>query len=285
VGERSIFLPYTQGEPVQKYLIILAVVAASLFGGDNAFAASPDSSDAPIQEGRNWSFTIPLWVPGYRGEFAVGDIDVDGESSGGWGPGRFFDNELSLNFFFMGGFAYERDRWRFYGDIFGGKFTDDVIFKLTDGTVASATVQPIIPNLHADYQVYKHPWGDSGHQQVRVSVYGGLRIYDVRVEVDVANVNQSLEDTWVDPIVGLWVPVDLSRRWYVEGSADIGGFNVGSRLSWRIYAAGAYRANDLLTIIAGYNVLGIDYRSTIASQDFVFKAAVGGPLLGIRFNF
>ena len=271
---------------MQRSLII--IVSLLLFGRSAALAASPDSSDAPLQEGRNWTITIPVWVPGYRGEFAVGDIDVDGESSGGAGGGflgRFFDSKLKLNFFFMGAFAYERGRWRFYGDIFGGKFTDDVIFKLTDGTVASASVQPIIPNLHADYRVYEHPWGDSGHQQVRVSVYGGLRIYDVRVEVDVAGLNQRVEDTWADPIVGLWVPVDLSRRWYVEGSADIGGFDVGSKLSWRIYVAGAYRANELLTITLGYNVMDIDYRNTVASQPFVFKARVGGPLVGVRFNF
>ena len=92
-------------------------------------------------------------------------------------------------------------------------------FKLTDGTVASATVQPIIPTLHAAYRVYEHPWGDSGHQQVRASVYGGLRIYDVRVEVEVATLNEGIDNTWADPIVGVWVPVDLSRRWFVEVSA------------------------------------------------------------------
>jgi hypothetical protein len=246
------------------------------------------SSEEALQAGREWTITLPLWIPGYRGQFAVGDIDVDGESGGGSGWGfleRLFDNKVKLNFAFMGAGAWERDRWRIHGDIFGGKFTDDVIFKLTDDTVVSASVQPIIPTVHAGYRVLQHSWGDSESEQIRVSVYGGVRYYDVTLEVDVLQRRQSLEDSWVDPILGVWVPVDLSRRWFIEVSGDLGGFDVGSKLSWHIFGAGSYRASRLLIFTLGYNILDVDYRNTIASQNFVYRVTVGGPVAGVRFNF
>ena len=205
--------------PRPKLSVLLAIACAiALWIGLPASAQSGEasSSEGVLQAGREWTITIPLWVPGYRGRFAVGDVDVDGESGGGSGWGfleRLFDNKVKLNFAFMGSANWERDRWRVYSDIFGGKFTDDVIFKLTDGTVVSATVQSIIPTLHVDYQVLKHSWSDSESQQVRVSVYGGLRYYDVRLEVDVPQRKQSLESTWIDPLLGVWVPMDLHRRW------------------------------------------------------------------------
>ena len=78
---------------------------------------------------------------------------------------------------------------------------------------------------------------------------------------------------------------DLHRRWLVEVMADVGGFDVGSKLSWRLFGAATYRASRLLSFSLGYNILDVDYRSTVASQDFVYRVTIGGPIAGIHFNF
>ena len=161
----------------KRILVMTWAMGLLLSFPSNAQSGDAPSSDDAMQANRNWTITLPLWIPGYRGQFAVGDIDVEGESGGGSGWGfleRLFDNRLKINFAFMGSASWERDRWRIYGDIFGGKFTDDVIFKLTDGTVVSAKVQPIIPTIHANYRVFQHSWSGSVNQQVRVWVYGGV---------------------------------------------------------------------------------------------------------------
>ena len=116
-----------------KYLLTIILLMTAVCAGVNASAspAEADSSDAPIQAGRNWTITLPVWIPGFRGEFTVGDVEVEGENPGGGGGGflgRFFESKLRLNFFFIGAFSYERNRWRVHGDVFGGKFTDDVVF-------------------------------------------------------------------------------------------------------------------------------------------------------------
>jgi len=266
-------------------VLLLCTIAFSFT--TSAFAQPDEASSAgtATQRDRNWTITIPLWIPGYRGDFAVGDIEVGGESGGGSGIGRLFDSELSLNFFFMGSFSYERDRWRIHGDVFGGKFTDDVVFKLTDGTIASASLQPFIPRLHLSYRLTDHPWGDSGNQKVQGWVYAGVRYYDVRAEVDVAQQVRSAEARWIDPIVGVWIPVDLSRRWWVELAGDVGGVNAGSNLSWTIYTGVTYRASALISLTLAYNILDVDYQGAVGSQDFFWSGRVGGPGFGIRFTF
>jgi hypothetical protein len=85
-----------------------------------------------------------------------------------------------------------------------------------------------------------------------------VRYYDVKAEVEVAQRMESLKADWADPIVGVWIPVDLSRRWWVELSGDVGGFNVGSDLSWTVYGGVTYRVSALLSFTLAYNVLDVD---------------------------
>jgi hypothetical protein len=196
-----------------------------------------------------------------------------------------FDNEFKINFAFMGSFSYERNRWRIHGDMFGGKFADDVIFKRTGGTVVSASLRPLIPRLHLDYRVLDRTWGDSGTQGVQGWTYAGVRYYNVAAEVDIAQQTESLTADWADPIVGVWIPVDLSNRWWVELSGDVGGFGVGSKLSWGIYTGVTYRVSALISFTLAYNILDVDYEGTVASQNFFWRARVAGPGFGIRFTF
>jgi len=32
-----------------------------------------------MQKDRKWSLELPLWVPGFAGEFAYGDVSIEGE--------------------------------------------------------------------------------------------------------------------------------------------------------------------------------------------------------------
>ena len=266
--------------------LLLGVLALWPHAAVCAESTEDASSNLSIHKERNWSVIIPLWIPGYRGQFAIGDIEVDGESPGG--PGfleRLLEHNMKLNFFFMGAFSYEWERWRIHGDVFGGKFTDDVVFKQTDETIVSASLRPFIPRLHCGYRLLNHSWGDSGNQSVRGWLYAGVRYYDVKAEVEVARGVESVKASWADPIVGAWIPVDLSSRWWIALSGDLGGFNVGSKLSWTLYFGVTYRVSALLSFTLAYNFLDVDYEGTAGSHDFFWRARVAGPGLGIRFEF
>ena len=60
---------------------------------------------------------------------------------------------------------------------------------------------------------------------------------------------------------------------------------MGSDLSWTVYVGVTYRMSELLSFTLAYNVLDVDYQGTVRSHNFLWRARVGGPGLGIRFTF
>ena len=62
---------------------------------------------------------------------------------------------------------------------------------------------------------------------------------------------------------------------------DIGGFGVGSQLTWDVTASVGYRMSDTATLLFGYRHLDVDY------QDGRFKidGQFSGPYLGLSFRF
>ena len=116
-----------------KKLVIL--ILSILFFGVSGF--TQDSTKTKklkpvksfLRNDRHWTIEVPIWVPGFRGEFAYGDITVeaeDGQNPGvpdnpieppppgepPWGDGnilsRLFKSSSYLKFFFMSKVAYEK---------------------------------------------------------------------------------------------------------------------------------------------------------------------------------
>jgi len=267
--------------------ILLALWSLATLAALPALAENPARAPgAEVYDNRHWTLGLPIWIPGYRGEFAVGDITIGGETTGGSGFfERFFDNDLSINYFFMGSASYRWRRWRFYAEVFGGKFTDDVTFKLTSGTVVSASVRPSVPRAKAEYRVSEYNLGAPGQWTVQIWGFAGLRYYDIAVEALVGSSALQAKKAWVDPTVGLWIPAYLSRKWGFELEADIGGFDIGSRLSWQVQGLAAYRFSDLISLNLGFTYLDVDYRGTVGNDTFVFKSSVLGPRTTLTFDF
>lgn len=67
-------------------------------------------------------------------------------------------------------------------------------------------------------------------------------------------------DDWWDPFVGLRGHYDLSKTFYLTGRADIGGFGVGSELSWQINAGlGCHITRNLYSEMT-YRIYDVNYR-------------------------
>ena len=88
---------------------------------------------------------------------------------------------------------------------------------------------------------------------------------------------------WVDPFVGLRGLYRFTDRFYAITKADIGGFSVGSQLSWSAYAAVGMHvtASGNTTLELGYKHLALDY----ASGGFVYDMATSGPMLNLSIRF
>ncbi|MFU8836599.1 MAG: hypothetical protein ACNA7F_15200 [Roseovarius sp.] len=120
-------------------------------------------------------------------------------------------------------------------------------------------------------------------QGTAVDVMGGLRGWKVEglVSVPLAGVRIAPEQSFVDPIVALRVNTPLADRWSVLTYADMGGFGVGSDVTWQAAVTANYQATENLFLSFGYRHLYLDYKG----GGTVFKGYMSGPLIGATWQF
>ena len=226
------------------------------------------SGPAPAQD---WSGQVTLygWGAGVSGDFTP--------FTGA--PSLSFDKSLSEvledldGAFFMTGLARRGDLVLF-GDLTYTSSSRDGL--VPPGIPASGEVTIRSLSLAAG----KRFEADEG---TTIDVLGGLRAWslDGSVAVPLAGVSVAPEANFVDPIVALRVNTGLSPRWSLLGYVDVGGFGVGSDLTWQVAITANYRATDTLYLSAGWRHLYLDYRD----DGTVFDGSMSGPVVGATWRF
>lgn len=113
-------------------------------------------------------------------------------------------------------------------------------------------------------------------------IYLGARYYGVDSAVTGSQGRELQADkSWVDPIIGFgWRPA-LSKRWTLGATFDIGGFGIGSELTWKAAAVIDWQVGRFIALGAGYRALDIDYVDS--SDGFAYDLRQQGPLAYLRF--
>ncbi len=86
---------------------------------------------------------------------------------------------------------------------------------------------------------------------------------------------------WVDPVLAGRIIAQLGGPWSVTAVGDIGGFGVGSRLTWQAIGTVNYQWNEQLALRLGYRVLSVDYEEGA----FLYDVRMQGPILGGTYRF
>jgi len=127
-----------------------------------------------------------------------------------------------------------------------------------------------------------------------LEVGAGGRLNNLRTEIDVRrNVFPAgteayygtASDTWIDPILITRLSTDINDKWLFQFRGDVGGFGLGSDLSWQLQAYAGYRFTEVFQLTAGYRVLSTDYQKGADSNLFVFDVKEFGPVIRFGFNF
>ena len=84
------------------------------------------------------------------------------------------------------------------------------------------------------------------------------------------------DTSWVEPLYGLEIPIDLRRGWLFKVRGDVGGFGLGSELSIWGAAEAQYAVTDWLNFHVGYTV----YYSRFPYRDASAKLLLQGPGAG-----
>jgi hypothetical protein len=86
---------------------------------------------------------------------------------------------------------------------------------------------------------------------------------------------------WFDPLVGVRVGAAITDRIAVMALADIGGFGVGSDLTYELLASASYAITPGIKAVAGFRYLAIDYDSDRVKLDL----RAFGPAIGLTIGF
>lgn len=110
----------------------------------------------------------------------------------------------------------------------------------------------------------------------------GLRGWDLRSNVQLQPFGQArIKETFADPILALRWRHELAPNWSSLVYGDVGGFGVGSHLTWQLMGVLNYQLKDNVYLSFGYRHLQVDFRSNQRRLDF----GLGGPVLGATFRF
>ena len=281
-------------------LLIVVVVSANIYAGAPTINPSPSyplvlkSGDISFNDtsgtipeakkGRPWLIGIPLWVPGYAGQFAVGGVEVGGESEGESIFDRLFSSEFSLDFYLVGSVNYHWQEWNFHGDVFAGTIGKSAQFTLTDKTVVDATLQVVMPRVYAGYD-FLHDSAPLG-PITRWQAYLGGRFYDLDLEVVLPGNLGTVDGgtSWFNLLIGTELNVAIINRLNLTISGDIGGFTGSNEPSLFGEVALHYRPWDLFSASLGYVAIHID-RVGESPEEIELKVDLAGPVLGIGFHF
>lgn len=250
---------------ISLHLAMFAAAVATLVAPQ---AAAQSSS-------KEWTFNIApyLWAAGMDGTMTIANTkeDVDVPFS------TIIDN---LDMALMGHFDMRNDRWVIASDLVFVDLGNDQDVTNGDHTLGTVTVgiDMTLFEVVGGYRVSPAVALLAGTRWVDM---GGSFSYAGQVVGDDADASTS----WIDPLVGVNVFAPLSEKWWLGVRADVGGFGVGSELTWQAYADIGFKISRVISLVLGYHALDIDYEDGAGLHYFGMDMMVSGPQLGVVFTF
>lgn len=256
-----------------------------------------------IDRAASWKVraTASVWFPSLRGEQTLGggskfDIDIIDQPDVQVAP-RY---EL----------AFRRDKWTVLTS--GFVFNMDENAAATESFIASGTtinagdrVSYDIDYWSADlflaYRFADMPIDNAGGRGAPPSPFSVPRdgvglFFDVLAGARVWHLDYTMnqiggpslideQETWIDPVVGGRMLLDLPHGFGVEVRGDVGGFGVGSEFAWNIGVAFRAELAENIGAEIGFRHLQTRYESGSGADLFEWDVASAGLYGSIVFRF
>lgn len=246
-----------------------SVVAASLLGGCISSALAADG---------DWQHTVVLYGMGAAidGDAQIGELTVPVDLS----ISDVFD---SLEFGAMGAYRADNGTW---------SFTVDATFMGLGGS--SKTERGLVKgDMDLDQTTLMGTVGRRWTENLEFLF--SLAYVDLSTDLEVATTapvtgvvttrTASKDASWVDPLFGLQYGVPIADDWRFNLRGDVGGFGVGSDLTYQLLANVRWQANDRLGVVAGYRLIAFDYEDGNGQNYQRYDLLEQGPLVGVTVSF
>ena len=287
---------------MNKYIVLfisLLLLGATVFSQDTITKKQwRKQHKSFLLPGRPWTVEIPLWVPGFAGSFAYGDIDIEGEDGSDpeqpiEPPGgdigeiisRLFTTDWYLKFFFLTKLAYEKNRLLFQFDAISGSIGNAVKFNYNDKEIVSVAFRTTNLRLYGGYQIVN---ADSKNRRFRYELYGylGVRAYFQRIYSSLGGgaLELDIRPTRIEPIIGLQNQFTF-KRWFIVLQGDYGGLFVDNKYSYQVSTYAYFRTGRLTSLKLGWNHLVLNHKGIILNEDYKIDVTFSGPAIGLAFHF
>ncbi len=282
----------------------------------SAEPAAQPASDSPRQpQDDSWQFSLEpyFFVP-----FGVQvDAAVAGRSASiDYGLGDI----LSLDRVFDFGLRFEAQKNRL-GLIFDGFYVFaknsgslgvtfpegslqrfGINFPIQTDADAKLTLRQGVIDLAASYRVVDTTFGEAASAnsfpRLFVAPIVGIRTNIISQELKVSEVralNRSLSvnesfsfsRTTVEPLIGVEIGFNLSRRWGFDIRGDVSGFNINAErdLTWNLFIKTLYRLSPSVALQLGYRLNSFDFEDGSGLRRTKIDLRQNGLLLSVIFGF
>lgn len=243
----------------------------SFIAAASIVAATLGAAPLAAQQG-DWEYDVSvyLFMPETSTAISTPASTIESELS-------FSDAVSNLDFAFMGAFGASNGRWSFladymYTDLSFGNPPPGPVFSSIDTTMTTQ-----ILSGYAAYRVYE----DSSAQ---IDLAAGFRWFKVKSSMTLQPVppgrTNSVDSSWVDPVIGLRARYEFSERWTGTAFFDYGGFESGEK-TWQALLTADYAINDNWVIRGGYRYITVDHAIGANS----LSLTQSGPIFGATYRF
>ncbi|MBA1156719.1 hypothetical protein [Microvirga mediterraneensis] len=287
----------------------LMVPAGLLCGGaDSALAADLSPPPAPVIEapalpGWTYRFTPYGWLTALNGTQTIRGRSAKVNAS-------FADivEKSDTLVALMGDFEARNGPLSLFTDVVwskigldGGNIRSRTLAPGVTGTLAtslSLDIEMAIVEAGAAYEVYRtgplafdllagaRYWHQSA--DLSLAVAGTVSTADLDV-VGARAIAHSGSVDWLDPMIGGRIRYTVAPGHELLLRGDIGGFGLGSDLSWQAIGAYGFELGTYQSItfsgVIGYRALYVDYAQGEGRQRYQFDMLQHGPVLGISARF
>jgi hypothetical protein len=214
-------------------------------------------------ETNHWSCDVSLYglAAGMSGNATVKGVNANVDVG--------FDKILeNLKFGAMGSARIGYDRWA---------LTTDIIYMKLGASkdAVSAELEQWVVEPTLSYRVCKNFEALAGmrYNNINGDIRGPFGRYPTGTQ------------EWYDPIVGGNLNLPLSQRVSFNLRGDIGGFGVGSDLTWQAFPYFTWQFNKCASMQVGYRLVYTDYETGSGLNKFKYDMLTSGPQIGFAFHF
>jgi hypothetical protein len=289
----------------------IAIAPPAMANDKSSSSSETQAEAAQPTDPEPWRFnaTVYGWLTSVSGNVTARNQTIDTNAS-------FIDLVQKSDSLvgFMGYFEADKGRVGFYSDLvfaklgFGAGQTNyrNPIpgLKITTTVGAALTDQMFIVEMGGVYEL--HRWPGSEGSFTAIDALGGFRYWNISIDasfdamlnVNVAALNidrsagiataRAHDIQWVDPLIGFRVRHQFTPNQQMFVRGDVGGFGLGSWISWQAVGAYSYAwqfTGYQIAAVVGFRALSADYSSGSGINSVGFNEVLYGPIIGVSFRF